>query len=122
MDYSKSNEIKRLNFEDILAIIFIVLSILTIISNKLQKEFLENNNKEIEKKVKEMNIFILFLTIFIYAYFVQRNYSFLKNPKNNESTSLLTYRFIGSVLLVIGVSFILYYQIKTPSPLDSAEI
>lgn len=122
MKYSKANEINRLNFEDLLALLFIVLSILTIISNKLEKEFLETNDIEKEKKVKQMNIIILVLTIFIYTYFAQRNYSFLKNHKNNESYSLLTYRFIGSVLLIIGVSFLLYYQIKSPSPIDSTEI
>ena len=38
MNSEKDKEINRLNFEDILWVIFIVLSILNIVSNNLHKE------------------------------------------------------------------------------------
>ena len=45
MNKEKVREINRLNFEDILWIIFIGLSILNIVSNNFQKEFVITENQ-----------------------------------------------------------------------------
>lgn len=120
MSETAQQGIKRLNFENLMWILFIVACILNICADKIQTEFLETNEIDKEKNAREIYIFVLVLTILIYCYFANRNYNFLRDAKeNNQDTSLLSLRFIGSMLLIIGISFVLYYQIKSPEPTGS---
>lgn len=108
---------KQVNIDDLISIIFIVGSILNIYANQLHNRYLEENDINSEVKAKEIYIFVIIVTIILYLYFVKRNYGFLMNAKrNNLDTSLLTIRFIGSVLLIIGISFILYYEVNSEAP------
>ncbi|MGM9970694.1 MAG: hypothetical protein ACI35S_09910 [Anaeroplasma sp.] len=123
MSETKNDEIKRLKYENLIWILFIVACIMNIFADTIQTQFLKTNSENKEKEARELYIFVLILTIIIYMYFANRNYNFLKEAfNNNEDTSLLEYRFIGSILLIIGISFILYYQINSKRTQGSVAI
>ena len=114
------SEINRLNFEDIIWIIFILLSILNIISNKYQKEYILNKNKNYENISKKISIFILIILIFIYLYFFKRNYHMYSNKDNLTKED--TIKLLGSFLFVIGTFCLLYFQINSKDNfIDSIE-
>ena len=69
MNKENIREINRLNFEDILWVIFIVLSILNIVSNNLQKEYVITENQFYESKANNISIKVLTILVFVYLYF-----------------------------------------------------
>ena len=58
-------ELNRLNFEDILWCIFIVLSILNIVSNK---KYIINGDEYYEDNANKISIFVLIILVFIYIF------------------------------------------------------
>ena len=111
MNNKQEKEINRLNFEDILWCIFIILSILNIISNKLQKDYVISNNKIYEHKANNISIKVLIILIIIYLYFFIRNYNMLKNKDKPTETDYI--KVMGSLLFVIGTICLLYFQINS---------
>lgn len=111
MNEEQTKEIKRLNFEDILWCIFIILSILNIVSNKLQKEYVISNNEFYEDKANNISIKVLIILIFIYLYFFLRNYNMFKNKDKPTDTDLI--KVIGSLFFVFGAICLLYFQINS---------
>ena len=81
MNDDKINEINRLNFEDILWVVFIILSILNIVSNNLQKRFVISEYKIYEDKANNISIKVLIILVFIYLYFFVRNYRMYNNKE-----------------------------------------
>ena len=115
MKETKNEEIERLNYENILWIIFIVGAILNILGDKLFEEFLLTGSSEKEKMAREIYNAVTILSILLYFYFTNRNYKFYLDAKeSNENTNLEAIRFIGSVLLLVGASLILYAQVNSP--------
>lgn len=106
-----NKEINRLNFEDIIWIIFIILSILNIISNNYQKEYIITNNQEYEDKANNISIFVLTILLLIYLYFFLRNYNMYNNkeyPTHADSVKVL-----GSILFILATICLLYFQIHS---------
>lgn len=106
-----NKEINRLNFEDIIWIIFIILSILNIISNNYQKEYIITNNQESEDKANNISIFVLTILLLIYLYFFLRNYNMYNNkeyPTHTDSVKVL-----GSILFILATICLLYFQIHS---------
>lgn len=112
MPESLNEEIRRLNFEDLLWVIFIILAILDIYADKKQKDYLRQNDIEKAKVAKRTYITIVIITVLLYIYFVARNYYFLKTSNNSEE-KLEFIRFIGSLALLGGSIMLLYYQVNT---------
>ena len=107
-----NDELERLNFEDYIWIIFIILSILNIVCNKYQKEYVISNNNMYEDIAKKISIFILIVLVFIYLYFFLRNY----NMYTRKMDSIKDYdliKLIGSLLFVIGTFCLLYFQVNS---------
>ena len=65
-------EIKRLDFEDIIWMVFIILSILNIVGNDNQKKYMISNNQYYEDKANNISIFVLTILFIIYfiTYFI----------------------------------------------------
>lgn len=106
-----NKEINRLNFEDIIWITFIILSILNIVSNNYQKEYIITNNQESEDKANNISIFVLTILLFIYLYFFLRNYNMYNNkeyPTHADSVKVL-----GSILFILATICLLYFQIHS---------
>lgn len=108
------DEIKRLNFEDFLLIIFICLSILNIIGDYLMKDYLKYNNINSKNKSKKIFDFTLSITILIYLYFVIRNYNSYKNIDESKK-QLYSIKLFGSILIIVGSILLFYFQKKENS-------
>lgn len=105
-------EIKRLNFEDILWGIFIILSILNIVCNKLQKDYVITNNQYYEDSANNISIFVLTILLLVYLYFFIRNYSMYKN-KGYEATQTDLIKVMGSIFFILGTLCLLYFQVHS---------
>ena len=104
-------EIKRLNFEDILWGIFIILSILIIVSNNLQNDYVVTNDGDYEDRANNISICVLSILVLIYLYFFIRNYNMYNNKENSTNVDLV--KVIGSMFFVIGAICLLYFQIHS---------
>ena len=104
-------EIKRLNFEDIIWIIFIFLSVMNIISNKLQKEYVVSDEQCYEDYANNISIVVLTILVFIYLYFFLRNYKMYNDKDNPSDVDLI--KVIGSMFFIVGTLCLLYFQIHS---------
>ena len=111
MNNDKIREINRLNFEDILWVIFIILSILNIVSNKLQKDYVITNDNCYEEDANRISIVVLLILVFVYVYFYIRNYRMYNNKDNPSKEDLV--KVLGSMFFVLGALCLLYFQIKS---------
>ena len=105
------SKINRLNFEDLIWIIFIFLSVANIYGDKLEKDYLKTNNKKLDKNANIVFEIILIVTFFIYVYFWQRNYKDYKSA-SKENKNLLMIKLLGSSFLIAGIICLLYFQTK----------
>lgn len=110
MSEEKIKEINRLNFEDILWFVFIVLSILNIVSNNLQKEFIISDDEIYEDRANNISIKVLTILVFIYLYFFIINYR-MYNDKDNP-TNYDFVKVMGSLFFVLGAICLFYFQVK----------
>lgn len=111
MNNNIENEIERLNFEDILWIIFIFLSIMNIVSNNYQKEYVISRNQYYEDKAGNISIFVLTTLFFIYIYFFIRNYNMYNSKTNPNQTDLI--KVTGSLFFILGTLYLLYFQVNS---------
>ena len=106
-----NNDLERLDFENIIWIIFIVLAILNISGDNLLKDFIVTNDKSEESYANKIFLFVLVISLFIYIYFFIRNYNALENASDNEK-SLFAIKLLGSALLIAGIICLIYFQSK----------
>ena len=109
MNIDSVKEIERLNFEDILWVIFIMLSILNIVSNNCQKNYVKSNEQFYEDRANNISIFVLLILFFVYLYFFFRNYNMYNNKDNPTDADLI--KVMGSVFFIIGTLCLLYFQV-----------
>ena len=105
-------ELERLNFEDIIWCIFIILSILNIIGNNNQKKYVISNNQYYEDTANNISIFVLIVLLCIYFYFFYRNYN-MYNHNGLDVTNTDLIKVIGSLLFILGTICLLYFQINS---------
>ena len=79
-----NNDLERLDFENIIWIIFIVLAILNISGDNLLKDFIVTNDKSEESYANKIFLFVLVISLFIYIYFFIRNYNAFEKVSDNE--------------------------------------
>lgn len=103
------DDIKRLNFEDYIWIVFAILAFLNIFGDNLQKIFIRTNYSEFEDKANNVFLFTLIISFIIYIYFFYRNYRAFLKVSNNEKSIFLV-KLIGSSLLIGGVICLIYFQ------------
>ena len=106
-----NEEIKRLNFEDFLLVLFICSSILNIIGDSYEKEYLKTHSISSKINANKIFDFTLSITILIYFYFLIRNYNSYKNISEDKK-SLYSIKLFGSILIVVGAICLLYFQKK----------
>ncbi|MBQ3021467.1 MAG: oligosaccharide flippase family protein [Bacilli bacterium] len=105
------NELERLDFEDFIWVIFIILSLLNIFGDNLLKEFIKNKDKTDEVYANKIFFFVLIISLFIYIYFFIRNLN-AYNKVNEEEKQLFLIKLIGSSLLIAGICCLIYFQYK----------
>ncbi|MGN1378790.1 MAG: hypothetical protein ACI4XR_00085 [Bacilli bacterium] len=115
------NELKRLNFEDFIWIIFAILSILNIYGDYNSKEYLITKKNTFEKKSNYIFEITLIITFFIYLYFFLRNYKFYKKA-SFEDKKLYFIKVLGSSFLIAGVICLIYFQTNQSNFIGSPAI
>ena len=105
------NDLNRLNFEDFIWVIFIGLSILNIIGDNYQKEFIETYNSEDENSANNIFLFVLWISLLIYIYFFIRNIKAYEKVSEEEK-ELFAIKVFGSILFIVGVICLIYFQYK----------
>lgn len=105
------NEIKRLKFEDILWIIFIILGIINIYGDHNEVEYIETHNDDFKSKANKAFTFTIVVITLLYLYFLIRNYNSYKKA-SPEAKYLYSIKLLGSVLLIAGALCLLYFQIN----------
>lgn len=116
MNDTKENQIKNLTTEEILSGAFIVLGILSIYGDELQKKYIQTKNKAYEDQANKIFNLILLITLILYLIFLYRNYkSYQKAPRDTKE--IFGVRVLGSLLLLAGILCTIYFQqnIKTPT-------
>lgn len=106
-----NNDLERLDFENIIWIIFIVLAILNISGDNLLKDFIVTNDKSEESYANKIFLFVLVISLFIYIYFFIRNYNAFENANENEK-NIFVIKLLGSALLIAGIICLIYFQSK----------
>lgn len=115
------SKINELEFEKILWLIFIFVAALNIYGDNIQELFLTSNNPNLEQTSKKIFTFTVAISLLIYLYFGYRNYKYVKIT-SGDSKQLSMIRFAGSILIIIGTIFILYYDIKDQTPVGTPTI
>ena len=103
------DDLKRLNLEDYIWIVFAILAFLNIVGDNLEKCFIRTNKKIYSDKASDIFMFILIISLIIYIYFFYRNYVFYIKANEKEKENLLI-KLIGSSLLIGGVLCLIYFQ------------
>ena len=107
IDYERLKEIK---INDIIFVVYIVISIAAIICNNIEEDNIKNN-KESTKVITSVRSAIIIVGILIYLYFVYTSYKNFKNPNKNLSKKdkkANNYALLSSILFLIA-SIIVFY-------------
>lgn len=108
---NKSTTLKRLNFEDGLLVVFILVSVLNIFGNQNDKEYIVTGNQQYSNNANTIFEITLIITLFIYIYYFQRNYkAYQRAPIEEKETFMI--KAIGSALLIAGIICLIYFQSK----------
>ncbi len=105
------NELKRLDFEDFLWVIFIIIALLNIYGDYNDKEFLKTHRSQFKKNANLIFEITLIITFLIYIYFFMRNYYFYQKATPEEK-QLYLIKVLGSTFLLAGVILLIYFQTK----------
>lgn len=108
---NKDSEIRRLNFEDIIWGIFVILSILNILANDNQKKYLISEEQIYEDNANKISIFVFVVLFLIYVYFFNRNCNMYNNKDN--PTRVDSVKVMSSLFFIIGTLCLLYFQIHS---------
>ena len=116
-DINQKQKLTELTIDEWIWIIFIILSILNIVGDELDKDYClyqDTNEKSLSKKIFNLTVFISFI---IYAYLAYRGYNRLNNAiKLNQNIDLAKSRLFANILVLIASFILLYDQIKEPLP------
>lgn len=103
-----NNKLNSILIDEIIIIIFIIMNIISLYADELEKDYLYTkniNNLNISNKIA---IYTLIITLIIYVYFLYLNYKDYIKYK----TSIYETRLIGSILIVIGLYCLIYFRIN----------
>lgn len=114
-----NNEIKDLDIDEGIWVVFIFLSIINIVGDECKKKYYTDKDISEEELSKKIFLFTLFISFLVYSYISYIKYKRLKYCiENNLDTSCARARFIGSVMVVIASFIFLYCQIKESNPIN----
>lgn len=108
------NEIKRLDFENFLWILFAILATLNIIGDEKEEEYLLTNDINLQTRSDNIFKLTLVVTFFIYLYFLIRNWHFYEIADESQKQLYLV-KLLGSSFLIAGIVCLIYFQFKESS-------
>lgn len=115
MNNDVEDMVKRLNFENLIWIVFIIVAAFDIYGDELIKKGLTQNDQQARQKANKVFIIVTLISVFIYLYFFYRNYTDYKKYHNKS----YEVRLIGSILFLAGILCLLYFQTTTTNSTDS---
>ena len=116
MNNDTVNTIKRLSFENLIWVFFIVASVMDIYGDELTKKSIIYHDKVSEQKAHRSFLRAISVSVVIYIYFLIRNY----NDYKKYRTKNYEIRLMGSFFLLVGALCLLYFQINNKTTTDSA--
>ena len=115
------NELKRLRFENIIWVIFIILGVLNIFGDFNSEEYILTKEKIYKENSNNIFLITLVVTFFIYIYFLNRNYkAYIKATP--EEKNLYIVKVLGSSFLIAGIICLIYFQLKDSNFIGSPAI
>ena len=106
--YTMNNKIKEIETDELIWIIFIILSIINIYGDELYKKSLTTNNQK-SNIAKQIFLLTAISSLLIYFYFLSNSYKELQNTDNLE---LQKTKITGIILIIIGNILIIYFNIN----------
>ena len=121
MNNKTEEAIKQIRTEEILSATFIVLGILSIYGDEIQKKYITTNDYEYEKK--DTNIFrlVLLITFILYIVFLYRSYKSYENAPIKEK-EIFKVKLLGSCFFLAGIICTIYFQLSRQNTLGAPEI
>lgn len=104
-------EIFRLDFENFLWFLFIILSFLNICGDNDDKKYLKSGESYYSREANHIFTFTLAVTFFIYLYFFVRNYKMYEAVSDSRK-KLYLIKLLGSSFLIAGTICLWYFQNK----------
>lgn len=98
----KEEKIKKIDTEDFIWAVFLVLFLLKIHSNQVEREYRINNDESCRKRYHYINEFTLIAALLIYLYFIFCN---CKEEKINGLALL------GNILSVVTLVIFIYLEL-----------
>ena len=113
MEKTLEEKIKLLYIEDLMFSLFIIASLIDIIANE-QSRTLLSNNKNLNEELRQKYLFASYLILFVFIFFMERNYNNLTMlNEDDEEYYWAKTRFIGSMLIVLGQIYVIYFYTNT---------
>ena len=115
------DDLTRLNIDDFLFIILIIARFFNICGDQYQKSYIKNNANYLKSKASNFYLISLLITIVVYFYFTYKNYHMYKKCEEKDKY-LFEIKLIGSVTLIVGALYLVYFQMNDPNFIDPPEI
>lgn len=106
-----NEKLKRLDFEDFLLIVFICLNVLNMVGDYYERIYLKSNDLNYKRWSNKIFEFTLFVTIIIYFYFLGRNWESYRDI-SFEQKGLYGIKLFGTILVIVGIICLFYFQRK----------
>jgi uncharacterized membrane protein len=102
---NKEERIKKINIENNIWVIYLIIIGLSYLANYFEKNFFETNNQKSKNTYQKLNALVFIILIIIYSYFEKDAIESYKE-KNNEFFSTLI--LIATTLVLISGIIFLY--------------
>lgn len=109
-----NKELKALNFEICLSIVFIVLSLLNIWADIEEKEYIKTHDNKYKIDANKIFKITISISILVYLYYFIRNYDAYEKISDDKK-KLFAVKLWGSSLFIVGGICLLYFQNKQTS-------
>ena len=113
-----NNELKKITYQDIISIIFVIAAITNIIASDKEKEYIISKNKNDKEIANNIYIIVIIVFIILYIYFININYKEYNNCNIYDKDKNLV-RLYGSILFLLGALCFLYYRINDRNSIQS---
>ena len=109
-----NKELRLLDFEICLSIVFIGLSLLNIWAEIEEKEYIKTHDNKYKMDANKIFKLTITLSIFVYLYYFIRNYKAYEKV-DEDKKKLFAVKLWGSSLFIAGALCLLYFQNKQTS-------